>query len=380
MRYMTEAATSLLAGSHAGDRMRVSIWRDGQLLADSVDVAEWSVSDDATRKVRVQASVTIVDATGELVPRSMHGALSVAGTRLQLTYVDGAGEETPYAWLSVQKVDPPEQWTLRRLPDGQAQWVFGGASIKVDADDLTSEIEANKLLAPTSPSQTATYESEMRRLAHPIGVLIAPGVNANRRAPASAVFEKERLDAISDLANACNAVLRMRPEGILEAVPDQHGDPVWDVSGGDDGVLVSVTSAQDKSQIYNCVVATSSAGGNEEYVGRAFLDTGILRWGGPIGCRPYLHSSSLITSQEAADAAARTQLDSLVRDRTTTLTIETLPHPGLQSGDTIRVHLPGLREPVTAQIVTLALSGNADGVDAMKLTLDVPANLLEEAL
>lgn len=379
MRRISSTTKTALTGSRTKDAMRISLWRGGELLHDSLEVSDWQISDDATRKIRMQGTFTIVDEAGDLIPRRLEDSLSVAGSRLQLTFVDSAGEETPYAWLSVQEVRPDTRWILRRAKSGATRWVNGGGKVQITADDLTSDIDADKLLAPESPQGT-TFAQEIRRLARPLGVVIANELPVDNVVPLSTVYEKERLDAIVDLAKNVGAVTRMRPEGVLEVISDDVPSPSWTIDGGDEGVLVSASTGQVKNELYNCVVASSSSGTETQFVGRAYITHGPLKWEGPFGRRPNFYSSPLINSPGEAEYAAQARLRSLLEERTITLTIDCLPHPGLQSGDAVNVVLPGSSKPVVAQISTLQFSGGKEGMKTMKLTAKAPASTLEDTL
>ena len=90
MRRISATTEAAIAGSRTRDSMRVSLWRGGELLRDSLEVSDWSITDDSTRKIRMQGTFTIIDEAGDLAPRRLEDALSVAGSRLQLTFVDSA--------------------------------------------------------------------------------------------------------------------------------------------------------------------------------------------------------------------------------------------------------------------------------------------------
>ena len=154
--------------------------------------------------------------------------------------------------------------------------------------------------------------------------------------------------------------------------------PLWKIQGGDFmAALVSLSRSMDLATVYNSVVATSQ-GGQGEYVGRAYLDRGVAKWGGPLGNSTEFYSSPLIDSTTAAERAAATRLANQTGPKTTKLKIQCLPHPGLELYDWVTVAVPtrsGKAIDVTGQVISLTLGGDAmGGVTASTLEVDVDAN------
>ena len=154
--------------------------------------------------------------------------------------------------------------------------------------------------------------------------------------------------------------------------------PVWRIQGGDFmAALVSLSRSMDLGTAYNSVVATSQ-GGQGEHIGRAYLDHGVSRWGGPLGNATEFYSSPLIDSTTAAERAAATRLAEQTGPKTTRLKVQCLPHPGLEIYDWVTVAVPtrsGRAIDVTGQVRSMSLGGDAQsGVAASTLEVDVDAS------
>lgn len=371
MRTFPPEITTALAGSRTGEGLLVRVWRDGLLAVDDLPVSQWQLSEDKGRQVAAQFTATVADPDGRLVPVSWGDVLAPGGSRLQVLYRSG-GFEAALGWYVVTRVAPDESWSVI---DGR--WVSGGASITVEADDLTALLASDRLLAPDSAPAGATVASEIRRLVGAVlPVWFDPGVNTGRTVSSSTVYERERLDALDDLAALVGARLAVDGEGTLTIV-NRAGEPVHDIRGGADGTLISVSRNMAAGEVYNAVVSTSSAGSAGEFVGYAYLATGPLAWDGPAGRRPYFHSSPLINSQAAADADAASTLARLQASAAVELEITMLPNPALQAGDRVRVAVPvaatdqNIPAWLDGVIENLTLSGDISGPHPQRLTVAV---------
>jgi len=76
-----------VASSSFGDRLEVNAWYDGELVAEHLDVLDWSIGWDATRQVQGQSSWTFADPEGTLAPWALDDALAPGGAQLQVTWV-----------------------------------------------------------------------------------------------------------------------------------------------------------------------------------------------------------------------------------------------------------------------------------------------------
>jgi hypothetical protein len=368
VRTLSAGMLDALAGSVPDARLTVAAWYDGTLREPSLPVSTWSVNWDGADNTLVQgkASVTVADPTGRLAPWGFDEPLSTAGSRLLMTFRCGV-EAVDLGWFTVTDNQPTEQW---RIVGPQLQWVSGGASIPVQADDLTLLVQDSGFLAPEAPPSGATVFSEVFRLMAGIcPVAIAAGVT-DVPVPASIVYKDDRLAAVQDLARVVGARYRMTGNGALEIYPLTKTAPVWTIQGGDGGALVSLNRKQARTDLINGVVST----GNDpsmEIRALAKITAGPLRWDGPFG-RKIARHNAIATTQAGVQADAQTYLDNTSTLKTVSLTVMCKPHPGVQTGDWVRIAQPtinGAAYPLDGIVTSVQLKGSASGVEPMQLTV-----------
>ena len=368
MRTLTAGMLDALAGSVPDARVTAAAWYDGVLREPDLPVTNWSITWDGndTTLVQGKASLTVSDPTGRLAPWGFDEPLSAAGSRLLLTFRCGS-ESVDLGWYTVSRNTPTEQW---RIVGENLTWVSGGASIPVNADDLTLLVQDSGFVAPEAPPAGATVLSEIRRLLTGICPVTVEASVVDSTVPASIVYKDDRLAAVMDLAMSINARYRMTGDGSLEVYPVTKTDPVWVIQGGDGGALVSLNRSQDRSALINGVVSTSNDP-SVEIRALATIGTGPLRWDGPFG-RKIARHNAIATTQQGVQADANTYLNNTAVLKTLPLTVLCKPHPGIQTGDWVRVAQPtinGSEYPLDGVVTNVQLKGSASGVDPMQLTV-----------
>lgn len=368
MRQLTQGMLDAISGSVPDARVVASAWYDGRLKETELPISTWSMTWDGGDSTLVQgkASVTVTDPTGRLAPWGFDEPLSAAGSRLLLTF-KCAAETVDLGWLTVSGNSPTEQW---RIVGPALQWVSGGASIPVQADDLTLLVQDRPFIAPEAPSPSATVVSEVKRLLAGIcPVTIAAGV-VDANVPASIVYKDDRLAAVQDLVMSLNCRYRMTNTGALEVYPLTKTDPVWTIQGGEGGALVSLNRAQSRADLINGVVSTSSDP-SRELRSLATIKSGALRWDGPLGRKIQRHNA-IANTQAGVQQDAETFLANTTMLKTLPLTVMCVPHPGIQIGDWVRVAQPtinGKEYPLDGIVSYVQLKGSPSGVDPMQLTV-----------
>ena len=369
MRTLSEGMLNALGGSVPDARLTVAAWYDGTLREPELPVSTWSVSWDGADNTLVQgkASITVADPTGRLAPWGFDEPLSAAGSRLLLTFRCGV-EAVDLGWFTVSDAAPTEQW---RIVGPNLTWVSGGASIPVQADDLTLLVSDSGFLAPEAPPSAATVLSEIRRLLTGIcPVIIGAGVT-DGPVPASIVYKDDgRLAAVQDLARVVGARYRMTGNGSLEVYSLAKTAPVWTIEGGDGGALVSLNRKQARADLINGVLSTSNDP-SMEIRALETIQAGPLRWDGPFG-RKIARHNAIATTQDGVQADARTYLADTATLKTVSLTVLCKPHPGVQIGDWVRVAQPtinGAAYPLDGIVTTVQLKGSTSGVEPMQITV-----------
>jgi hypothetical protein len=370
MRALPGGLLDALSGSVSDARLVCHAWYDGALVGQSLPVEKWSLSWDGadTALVQGKASFTVVDGTGALAPWGWDEPLSAAGSRVQ-TVFESAGSSVDLGWWLITQNQPNEMW---RVAGKNLEWVSGGASVPVSAEELTRLAADYRFWAPESPPEGATVVSEVRRLlAEVCPVTVATGV-VDQYVPSSMVYKDNHAAHVLDLVRSIGCWYRMTGDGALEVYSQAKTVPVWTVQGGAGGALVQVARTQSRSDILNGVASTSNDA-SLEIRKLATIEEGPLRYGGPAGWLIQEHTA-LADTPEGVQADARTYLANKTYAKTLKLEVTCLPHPGVQIGDWIRVAQPvidGTVFPLDGLVTSVALSGGPAGLDPMKLTVEV---------
>lgn len=357
MRVDDPTLDDYLAGTTQGDRIEVNAWRGGVLLAARLPVKSWGIPWSAGQQVQGQLTLVVSDPDGATSPRRLSDALAPAGSLLQLVWRSGSGGlECPMGWWRIRAADPHESWLVHPNQVGEPVFVpSGGGKVTVLADELTCvPADLDRLDAETVQG---TCLQEVARLLDGVvnGVSIDPAVE-DVPVPAGTVYGDGRMDAVEDHLVRCNAVWRMGPAGEFQVLPKSGGASVWTLTGSDFGVLVEFGYSLSDKGLYNAVVSMSQDAGDQSppKVGRAYLDSGPLAWGGPFGRVP-LFQDSTATTQAGVDNDARDLLASVADGGDITLTCTCLFHPGIQIHDVVTVVPPGMG--------VATLNGRVTGMD-----------------
>lgn len=351
-----DVSRAALDGSRPADELVVWAWYDGDLAwPDPLGIASWSLTgaSDASTKVQRQLSLKVADPDGGLSPWLFDDPLGVGGVRLQVIYRIGGAGAVNVGWFRVEGNAPDESASSYTIPEygyvkpdseeaahKRRLFTFAGATVDVNAVDLTSDVDRDKFLAPQSPAGTTpTVLGEVARLVQRyLPVVVDNGVTDS---PVSRklVYDRERLEAVQDLLANISARFRMGGDGEMHIYPMTGTAPVWRVEPGQG--LVNVHRKQTIDGLYNAWVVEGKEGANGRPVrGTVLLRTGPLRWDGPHGSVPYFYSSEMITTWSQAVAYAETLRDRQAAAYAVELEVETIPRPEIQAGDRIEVGCP----------------------------------------
>ena len=376
-----------LPGSRSGDRVVANAWYDGALVAEDLPVRSWRLDWDRSRQVQGQGQVQIVDGDGVLDPWAVDDPLNVGGATIRLTYVFASGGEVALGEYRITRSSPAQQYVMKRIVTGhdeqglpiyedQGRWLRAGVEVVLDIDDLTWAVKEAQFLGPESVRHTDSVIREVERLCDGhVTVDVEDGVQ-DASVPASITYEGDRMDAIGSLLRSIDAEARMGGDGVMYIVPSAPGEPVWDVAGGEDGVLIDFGRTYDASDLVNTMVVEGRREDDDRpLIGVARQADGPLRWDGPHGLIPAFRQADILDTQPKVDRAAQTYLRQVVADHSITLPVTCLPHPALQVGDVVRVLTP--EGDLTGPIQSMGLSGSGDGIHPMSLGVTVPMDAVQ---
>jgi hypothetical protein len=392
MRQVDDATAKALLGSRAGDKLVVYVWYDGNLVYDDpLQVANWKFSWDAGRQVQ-SLNLTVVDSEGKLAPWLFEDPLGVGGSRLQVRYDIGSSGSINMGWYRIKTSTPKERWhsyvinergrVNRDLPvpvGKKSVMLSGGATISITAYDLAYQAKLSRLIAPESP-KTQNVVDEIKRLMADIAPVVTMSGVVDQPISPRVVYERDRLDAIQDLCKRISCDYRMNGDGQLEVYPLAAQDPLVTLTGGEEGLLIDVDRSQDCDGLYNRFVVdgirrvTQSDGSilDVPVRGIASITVGPLRVDGPHGSVPEFYSSSMITTQEQADAYALEMMNTQLRGLTVDLAVTAAPLPYLQQGDWVKVGNPvvnGQSIDLVGRVKAMELGSNGTTTDKMTVVV-----------
>lgn len=373
MRLIDEGSLAALGGSRPADTLTVWAWRGGSLvLPEPLEVISWSVDDEAGDSVKVggKLSLTVADPDGTLGAWRFEDALSVAGTELRVIYNIGGSGSVNFGRFRVISNEPNVTYDSRLVaeygyakpdsleaPHTRRRYYMAGV-VALSAVDLTFNVDRDRFEAPESASSSTVLNEIARLTKRHFPLVVDAGVTDTNVSPLL-VFDRERLEAVQDLASRVNARYRMGGDGECHIYPART-TPVWRVEPT--AGLVSVGRKQASDGLVNrWVVEGKDTGDGKPVRATASIDTGPLRYGGPHGRAPFFYSSEMIETTGQALAYAIQLRDEFLSSLAVELAVETVPRPELQAGDWIEVGCPVAAGHVAyfpGQITSIRRSGS----------------------
>lgn len=162
----------------------------------------------------------------------------------------------------------------------------------------------------------------------------------------TAIVEEDRFAFLADLVTAAAKIWYFDHRGILVIKsPPEPTTPVFEVSAGEGGVLVSMGRRLTREGVYNAVVATGEAA-DTTYPARAVVvddnPNSPTYWYGTFGKVPRFYSSPLLATDAQAQAAARSLLVRAV-GLPYAVDLSAVPNPALEPYDPIRINYSATR-------------------------------------
>jgi hypothetical protein len=344
-----------VAGSAQGDVFTASVWRDGSLLVPSLGIKSCALGWDVSRDVQGQMTLVASDPDGSLSPWGMGDPLGPGGSLLSLAWQSGiSGARVTYGQWRIRKSAPTERWLVYGSSRGPIR-VSSGAEVTIQADEaITAAASICRLDGEAIPVGATVY-GELQRILRDYGSVDTTLAPANAVIPATYVYPESRTAAVGDLLDMISATARIGPDGSLQVVPLSGVGPVWTIQGGVGGALVDLTRSLSDAATYNAVTSKGTAADGTPLIGRAYLGTGPLAFGGPYGKVPYFHQA-IATTQAGVDADARTLRDQQITSGTIDLPVSCLAHPGIQPHDLVTVVAPTIAGdiPLIGRVVAMS--------------------------
>lgn len=368
MRDLPDGLMGGMYGSLSDGRVQFTCWYDGRPVIQNLPVSGWKQSFEGGDQVTGSTSITVQDETGTLAPWGVDEPLGVGGSLLQSRLILDS-ISIPMGWQRITASSSSEVW---RSSPGGGLWIPGGATISVDAEDLTVVVAGAKFVSPETPLSGNTCLPEIRRLLLGIMDVTFEGDIADRPIPSALTYRDERMDAVEDLISALGCSYRVNSTGQLVVyVPNKTS--VWTVKPGEfEGNLINISRSQSISSLKNLIVARNTLQGGQELQAPAEERTGPLRTTGPHGRWPEFVTADFAETQWDITQAAYESLQTALRDRTVSVPLTTIFHPGLEVGDWITVECPvttGGTIPMEGRVMSISYEGKRVPIK-MDLTIE----------
>lgn len=387
--------------------VRVEVLYDGEVVISDLPISGGSVTMKADDLSRSSLSgLTTFDTDMSLLPDTIHSNLSIYGHEIrvyrgiQYAEVNGvpSSEEVLLGVFRIQSHQAEEIWTNKNL-EGENYpelWEYNGAIVSIDGIDRSANIIDYKLLTISQPVVGQPIVQELYYLCDyeniieidnsnfgtGLGSGVAPFLGTDTLMPAysSVVYQEDRGVSINDLVATINCRAFVSREGKLKL---ESIEELPDVLTGEERELpplFSVSTQNTRDGLYNAVVARG------EQVDDIYPVQGVYKnldystktfWDGPFGNVPFFYDSNILGTTEAAELAAEYRLNSILKDRTRTFSINTVPDPTLDPNDIVKLVLPG-RNPFPAKITSITIPLNT--TEAMSIELVATENAIRNSL
>ncbi|MEA1264255.1 hypothetical protein MicroSTF_14525 [Microbacterium sp. STF-2] len=305
----------------------VSSWLGGAVLADDVPVLRgkvtWTVGQEVQSDVKLTVAATSVEngRTRRWRPSTPLAPLARYGQVLDISVlVEGV---------------------LVRLGRFQiTDWKDGAnGQIEVSAAGMLQPVSDDMLVESLGPRDDGTLRSEFARLTPAyMSAQFAPAL-ADRACPKTMEWDKDRLKALYEIADAWPARLREDSWGGIVVLPPlpEVPVPVITLTDGADGTIIGAPTSDSREGSYNVFVARSSADGVDAFA-VVTVNGGPMDPSGDYLPVPKFFSSPLLLNEDQCRAAATTMRDNSVR-QSRIRQVELVPDPRLELDDAVELYI-----------------------------------------
>ncbi|HEX7038684.1 MAG TPA: DUF5047 domain-containing protein [Trueperaceae bacterium] len=245
--------------------------------------------------------------------------------------VQFGGGVVEWCSLGYFRIDTPSQ---EEVPDGL---------ITLACSDRMSTIVDSDLTQPRQYTSAMTFGAVVADLigdVYPWAQIEWDDATETQPIGRDILVEEKRYEALKDLATSVGKIMYFDHRGVLviRTAPDPT-QPVWDITHGEDGVLVQASRELTRVGVKNGWVVTGETADTDNAVHVVVVDNDPASptyWHGSFGKVPGRHSSPLITDPGRAFAAGRQLLRQSI-GLPYTVSFGAVPNPALEPWDPIRV-------------------------------------------
>jgi hypothetical protein len=331
MRPVSDRFLATVRGSHTATA-RARVCAPGQTGTNPVGVEVPILGGDVKLDSTADIQGTLDLTTSWEWPADASGLLTPYGNEIYvergIDYGDGV---TEWVGLGYYRIYDPEQ---DDAPDGP---------ISITGQDRMAGIVDARPLQPVqflTGTSISTVFTQVVGEVYPSATISYDFNASGTTLTSSHVMDDDRYGFLKDIADSLGKVMYWDYQGRLQVrtAPDA-GDPVWDVTHGRDGVVVSVSRGLTREGVYNAVVASGVAVGEDAPpwgVAQDLNPSSPTYWNGTFGKVPMFYTSSFLVSPEQCQMAANAQL---LRQLGVPyrLGFGAVPNPALEPFDPVRV-------------------------------------------
>lgn len=322
---LSTAAGLALTQSH-GMSARATVYSPTFGVLD-LPIAGGSVTADATSMVRRTATILADPAHW---PRSPQDLLAPYGSYCQVDYgIVLPSGDTEWVPLIFGLLDSAQ----RQRP------LSGSGEVTVSLVDLSAQVAEDRFDTPTQTVSGATVVAEITRLIHETlpNVTVTDRTGSTQLAPVLDMERERWRDGVEKLAEAIAAEVYFDQQGVavIRPVPTLDDPPVWRVTSGEMGNLLTARDTLSRQRVYNRVIVSGQRSDGTAPAYAVVTDTtSPTYWGGPFGKRPRFYTSPLLTTNGQCTTTGQSLL-ARAQGAGVVVEHETLVNPALEPGDVV---------------------------------------------
>ncbi|HEX5525174.1 MAG TPA: DUF5047 domain-containing protein [Pedococcus sp.] len=367
---MSTAAHNMLVADHDID-VRATAYTPSLGSVSGIPVVTGTITVDATSQIRRSATLSIADPA--YWPADPLAILSPLGSELFVEYgivIPGQGTE----WVPVIRGVITDVERTRPSTDG------GSGAFTVKLADRSVKVAQARFDAPTQTVTSATVVAEIRRLITEVlpTVTVTDYTGSTMVAPVIEIEKERWADGVEKLADAIGAEVFADPLGNFSIRPQPvvTSGPVWAVSVGESGTVISMDEKTTRELTYNRVVASGQRSDGTAPVTATVSDTDPTSptyIGGAFGVKTRFFVSNLLTTVPQCTTAAEALLARTIGMHGS-IALSLITNPALDAGDVVHIHDGEHHADHIVDTVTIPLSP----MEAQRLTtrsLELPSEI-----